>query len=113
MRTMARSAGAALAAVTIATLGLAAPAQAHPEINVMCDPVPNSRHACVVLIEGSAPPVRIYWFIDGTHVPELNHDNSWVRGCALGKLVTAEALVIDPNGRDRDSDTVKCGDITP
>jgi hypothetical protein len=104
---------AVFAAAAVAALGLAAPAQAHPEINVMCDPVPNSRHSCVVFIEGSAPPVRIRWYIDGKRIPELDDDNSWVRGCALGKSVTAKAVVTDPNGSDSGSDTVRCGGITP
>lgn len=104
---------AALAVATIATLGLAAPAQAHPEIVVMCDPVPNSRHSCIVFIEGAAQPMHIRWYIDGRHIPELDDRNSWVRGCALGKPVTGKAVVTDPNGSDSASDTVICGDITP
>ena len=102
---------AATTAATIATLGIAAPAQAHPEVTVRCDPASNSRHGCTVSIKGAAQPVRIRWYIGGTHIPELDGRISWWRGCALGQPVTGKAIVTDPNGSDSDSDTVICGAI--
>lgn len=100
---------AVLGVTAAATLALAAPAQAHPEVLVLCEPASNSRHMCAVFIEGEAPPVTIKWYVDGQYVASLDNRISWVRGCARGQRVTAKAVVTDPNGSDSDSDSVICG----
>jgi hypothetical protein len=107
---VARLATAITAAATIATLGLAAPAQAHPEVVVRCESAPNSQHGCSVSIRFAVQPVQIRWYINGTHVTKLNDLISWFRGCARGEPVTSKAVVTDATGgSDSDSDTVICG----
>lgn len=92
-----------------ATLTLAGPAQAHPQVNVICEGVSNSRFMCTAFISGAHEPPQIRWFINGVHIPELDGATHFVRGCANGTRVTGRAVVTDIHGSGQDSDSAPCG----
>jgi hypothetical protein len=102
----------ALAIAGLATLGLATPAQAHPEVRVGCDPLSNSRIGCTAHVSGSTS-FKIVWYIDDTHITSLDGRIGWVRGCERGKLVKVKAVVTDSLGSDSATVTVRCGAVEP
>jgi hypothetical protein len=104
-------AGSALAVG--ATLALAAPASAHPEItNLNC-----TAGARVVLCDvthvGTASPFTIRWWVNGFAVPSANDDVSMRSSCSPKKVVSVRVTITDPNGSATTSQSYFCGTFQP
>jgi hypothetical protein len=102
----------AMAAIaSAAALMSAGPAQAHPEVNVACDGLSNSRFTCAVGIRHAGPSVQIRWSVNGTRIPELDNRAFFTRGCQSGSVVVGRALVSDDRGSGEDSDSARCTSV--
>jgi hypothetical protein len=98
-----------MAAIAAAPLVSAGPAQAHPDVNVICEGASNSRFSCAVFVGHAGPSVQIRWYVNGIQIRELDNLRHFFRGCARGNDVVARAVATDDRGFGEDSDSARCG----
>jgi hypothetical protein len=99
IRTAVRAlAGSALAVG--ATLAVASPAAAHPDITLACD-IGAGRVYCTVSDAGGGPPYTVRWWINNVMVADFDNDFDLGGGtCVINTKTAVRVTVWDAHGSD-------------